>query len=496
MFGSQEKNKRRGTWVQWTLPTVIFAVAICIILTGYNSNIHTAVAMDEESKLVDLVYSYARDFEQRTAFYERVMTYTADSLATAENPLAEENVRMIAKLSETYHFVNVYILTGETEGVDGLGVDCPDVARRYFNRLPVAGAALSGFFKTPDGKYVALLSAPIRNEDRVLGFVVAEYQPNEMKEIVNTPDFISANVYAYVSDTGQIMDQAGLESRFMAKGINFFEDGESYVFTDGSIEEMKQSLKEGKAGVMRARINAKNERLFIYQPVGDKGDFIVESANQQMLTRKIQDSCRPTTIMVDLVYLILAIFAVVLVAINIFNATAHARTKKELQDKAESDLLTGLLNKIATEDKIKNYLQGEGQDRTSMMFVLDIDNFKNINDTMGHAFGDEVIAELGRQLSAEFRATDIVGRTGGDEFTIFLKDMKDDKILHAEAERVLNIFKNFKVGEYTKYFATASIGVAVYPQDANNFETLYKAADQALYKAKNRGKNQMAFYRD
>lgn len=493
---AQKKEKRNRSWLQWTLPTMLFAVAIAVILTNYNVRQRETIREDEETKLEDLVFNYAREYEITTDLYKRALTYTADSCAMAEEPAAEENIHMLNALVNTYHFENGYILTGDEVGVDMEGEACPDVARRYYNRLDSSGVMLSGYFKTPDNRHIALIGAPIRNEDAVLGYVVVEYSASEMKDIVNTPDYISANVYAYIASNGLIIDQAGLDSRFMAEGNNFYDDSQSYVFTQGSIDEMRENLAENKTGTMRAKINTKNERLFIYRSVGEEGDFIILSANEQMLSRKVSDRAKPTAIVVNVIYLILSVFAVVVFAINIFNATTHARTNKELQDKAESDLLTGLLNKIATEEKIKSYLQGDGQERTSMMFVLDIDNFKNINDTMGHAFGDEVISELGRQLSAEFRVTDIVGRTGGDEFTIFLKDMKDDKIVHAEAERVLNIFKNFKVGEYTKYFATASIGVALYPQDADSFETLYKAADQALYKAKSRGKNQMAFYRE
>ena len=131
-----------------------------------------------------------------------------------------------------------------------------------------------------------------------------------------------------------------------------------------------------------------------------------------------------------------------------------------------------------------------------MMFVLDIDNFKKINDTMGHAFGDEVLKTLGRTISSLFRVTDIIGRTGGDEFTIFLKFLKSDENTLKEARKLVQFFKDFTAGEYVKYSATASIGAAVFPENGSDFDSLYKAADKALYKAKQRGKNQLAFYDD
>ena len=113
---------------------------------------------------------------------------------------------------------------------------------------------------------------------------------------------------------------------------------------------------------------------------------------------------------------------------------------------------------------------------------------------MGHAFGDLVLKTLGEQLSQEFRKTDILGRLGGDEFVIFLRDIKTEDVIKMEADKILNFFKSFKVGDYVKYSATASIGVAMYPDDGKNFEELYKAADNALYEAKKQGKNRLIYY--
>ena len=110
------------------------------------------------------------------------------------------------------------------------------------------------------------------------------------------------------------------------------------------------------------------------------------------------------------------------------NVAEHDRL---LREEADTDLLTGLTNKLATERKIK-----ENPNSLGMMFVLDIDNFKKINDTMGHAFGDEVLKTLGRTISSLFRVTDIIGRTGGDEFTIFLKFLKSDENTLKEARRI------------------------------------------------------------
>ena len=193
---------------------------------------------------------------------------------------------------------------------------------------------------------------------------------------------------------------------------------------------------------------------------------------------------------------IIVVFIIFVVSISVFLSLRSKERGKVLEDKADTDLLTELYNKAATERKIKEYIESNPDSR-AMMFILDIDNFKKINDTMGHAFGDTLLKTLGKEIRTEFRMTDIIGRTGGDEFMVFLKDVTDDLIVEREANRITKFFHDFKAGgDYVKYSASASIGAAIFPDDAKTFKDLYMAADQALYKAKKRGKNQLVFYHE
>jgi len=185
----------------------------------------------------------------------------------------------------------------------------------------------------------------------------------------------------------------------------------------------------------------------------------------------------------------------VVTILNIIQIYISNKNTEDLKDMAETDQLTGLKNKLATETEIKEYI-AEYPDSLAMMFIVDIDNFKKINDTMGHAFGDEVLRELGRNIGINFRVSDIIGRTGGDEFTIFLKNLKEDANTLREAQKLIYFFKHFQVGDYVKYSVTASIGAAVFPEHGSDFDTLYKSADAALYKSKKRGKAQLSFFDD
>ena len=105
-----------------------------------------------------------------------------------------------------------------------------------------------------------------------------------------------------------------------------------------------------------------------------------------------------------------------------------------------------------------------------------------------------MLSTIGREIGSEFRATDIIGRVGGDEFVVFLKNIPDRKEAEGKAKRLIDFFHSLHPGEYVKSRVTASIGGAVYPEDGNDYESLYRAADSAVYKAKKRGKDQFAFF--
>ncbi|MBO4902801.1 MAG: GGDEF domain-containing protein [Lachnospiraceae bacterium] len=498
MAGVAKKIKRNITWIQWIVPTILFALFMTVSLVTYYNKATEQAKKDVVEEFYDQLSFYTGQYEL-SYFYSKAIAQSAADYCRdhSEDLFEDHNLELIQIICKNYSYNKGYIIKPDYTAIDTTNKKYADISLTgIFSKMSFVNAEITDFYLDGTGQALAYVSAPIKTEDQVLGLVVFEYKPSDIKQVVDTPDFISTNVYALMSKEGVLADRAGLEGAFMERNSNLYDKFSTYQFIESSPEQMKKDLEKGNSGYVIAKLNANNIRYFFYRPIEDQGTCFVMSVNNGMINHKIEEHSRDAKNIMVRTLVVMAIFIVALVAVLIMNLAKNTRANKELINKAQTDLLTDLLNKKATEEKIKEYLAEEGKDKTSMMFILDIDNFKNINDTMGHAFGDEVIATLGKQLRSEFRVNDIVGRTGGDEFTIFLKDLKDDNLLKSEANRVLGIFKNFKVGEYTKYFATASIGVSIYPQDADTFEGLYKAADQALYRAKNRGKNQMAFYKE
>ncbi|MEG2187214.1 MAG: diguanylate cyclase [Clostridia bacterium] len=166
---------------------------------------------------------------------------------------------------------------------------------------------------------------------------------------------------------------------------------------------------------------------------------------------------------------------------------------------AQRDSMTGLYNKAAMETLANKALSEYPYGRHALM-VLDVDDFKRVNDTLGHAFGDLVLMDVAVKLKTAFRNHDIVGRIGGDEFAILMKNIPNTSSVLKKGTELTELFCQIHVGKKQKSKISCSIGMMITEgntdADTESFETLYRKADAALYQAKQDGKNQFVLYQE
>lgn len=178
----------------------------------------------------------------------------------------------------------------------------------------------------------------------------------------------------------------------------------------------------------------------------------------------------------------------------IINVDAKKRSVQALQNRAERDALTNLLNKDASKDYIESFLASSNNQSCSAMLVIDLDNFKQVNDQYGHMFGDIIIAQAAEEIQKLFRTDDVVGRIGGDEFIVLMKNIPSQDLLHNRLNSLITVFDTTLHNRVPEANLGCSIGVALYPQHGTNHNVLFRRADQALYKAKASGKNTYKIY--
>jgi len=171
---------------------------------------------------------------------------------------------------------------------------------------------------------------------------------------------------------------------------------------------------------------------------------------------------------------------------------AQMREEQRLIFAAKMDKMTMLLNRETTMEQIKQILSIDC-DNTHALYMIDVDNFKALNDTQGHQMGDEFLVALAAEIRKRFRDSDIVGRIGGDEFFALMRNVPGETAAAAKAQELLEAIQTV-CAEYSSVHLSASIGISLYPNNAKCMEELYAKADDALYQAKRKGKNQFVFY--
>lgn len=176
--------------------------------------------------------------------------------------------------------------------------------------------------------------------------------------------------------------------------------------------------------------------------------------------------------------------------LSVEDVTKAHWTHLEDQKRMETDPLTGLLNRSAFISRLDDLFSAAPNGRHALV-ILDIDDFKRINDRFGHAEGDRALMLVGEKLSQALRQDDLIGRLGGDEFMLCLRYMQSGDVLDG---RLLHIRKTLEFVFGQDLTLSVSLGAALFPADGTDFETLYRKADAALYDAKRNGKNAFRIY--
>ena len=169
--------------------------------------------------------------------------------------------------------------------------------------------------------------------------------------------------------------------------------------------------------------------------------------------------------------------------------------EKHLEHQAYHDSLTGLPNRSLMMDRIDQAIkQSHRSNNLFALLFLDLDNFKHINDSFGHAVGDEVLKEIAVRLRSSLREVDTIARLGGDEFTLLVSGFENIVEINEVASKLFEILQKPIFIDERELYVTSSIGISVYPNDGANAESLIQSADTAMYRAKEEGRNGFQFY--
>lgn len=490
-------EKKYRKIVQWLVFGFCMALFIGILIFNSFTKIKRQGKEYYENQMISIADSHAGEIDYELKKMQISGETAAQMLSVAENPGKEEIASAVSAIMDNTNAYQVIYHGGNGLGYewDGNEITEVDLTQRSYYR---------NFFKVKNTKYDYLEDEEKDGADALLVIIpIGEsidksllifYSMDKVDNMLRVATEFDSDSFAVLIDSsGTIITKGNYESSFLSSPNLWSGIAQE---ARNEMTRAKVQMMNGASGYFKASSqNASEEKVLVYSPMEVNDWVVIVGVNQEYVNKREKNYWKNSISMIYQILGVIFVFLVIFLIYHFIGKKKNDENDRLLREKADTDLLTGLTNKLATERGIKDYI-AQNPDSLAMMFVLDIDNFKKINDTMGHAFGDEVLKTLGRTISPIFRVTDIIGRTGGDEFTIFLKFLKSDENTLKEAQKLVKFFKDFTAGEYVKYSVTASIGAAVFPADGKDFDSLYKAADSALYKAKKRGKNQLAFYDD
>lgn len=259
----------------------------------------------------------------------------------------------------------------------------------------------------------------------------------------------------------QISNEYIYEYCFKEKCLKLYDKFNEVFYTEESLDYVRETLVD-----LILKGEECQDTISLPLPYGQKGTFKIVKSNVYNDYGKIE-------------YIIG----------KLIDVSKEMAEKEELLVRSQTDGLTGVLNATTTKEKIRKRLAVKEQNITDVFILLDCDNFKQVNDTYGHLKGDQILVDIATCLKQSFSKCDIVGRHGGDEFCIYIKNISSNDIVMQKCADLRTLIN--EKGEDVS--VTVSMGVVLITE-RETFESMFEKADEALYEAKNKGKDCYVMY--
>lgn len=483
------KHLQRKSLYRYAAALFAFLCFLGICLAAFFMGIQRAVERNTQEMLADNV-------ARQSGLVVSLMEIEFDALnglaafigeqGSAQNPETLRGLMNAVVSQSKFHRITWY--TADGIGLSSTGEAMPSGNGQNFFEKSIRGESVVSepFESVVDGENLIALSVPVYQGDAITGVLVGSYDVRYINEIPFS-DLYDGSGYVYIMDLGGKV--IAMDSRYSAQwnDVNFYDYYSRFTFDGGdSLAGVQEDFEQGRGGVCLLH-SGSDARYLVYEPIGYNHwvlCYVVPQKNAQQSYAFIQEY------EVALSLFVVAGLIILLAVLQYINA----RDRRQLVDRAETDAMTGLLNAVSTRETIDAWLRHEGCRGVQALIMLDIDKFKDVNDTYGHAVGDEALRQTAGLLKRHFRGTDIVGRVGGDEFIIFMKNIPDARIVEKQLTRLCAAFHTLRVTDTPELRLTCSAGAAMSTQCSGDFDTLYKQADQAMYTVKRGTRDGFSIY--
>ena len=481
--------QKRKFWeivFQWVFPCALLVVALVLSLYEFNNKMNSAIQTVVDDQAEQIGYYYSAGVDDKLGALGDITSAMANIMASRpdrSDAFVYEKLDTIVKASNAY--MSAYCaVNGKGMLSDRREFDMSEL--NYYGSI--SGTSAHYIYAGTDGingQTAFIYVCPIAISGNVTGYLLSYMNPDNMKEFFDNSVYGDKAFFSLVNRNGTIMACYGATDGTAILQNDFWNSLKDISESLGSWTLFERQQQKGNSGILHVKEDGVGKIVCHFPIRGTEWNLVV-GIDESYLSG-IQQSFRgPIVNLIVKISISIAVALIIITAINILVRIKASEHSKVLEDKADTDLLTDLNNKMATERKIREYME-KYPDKQGVLFVLDVDNFKKINDTMGHAMGDLALINLVKILKENFRKDDIVGRLGGDEFIVFMTDTEFAADAEAKGAEILDVLAASKEEPHF----TISVGAAAYPAAGQDYENLYLAADHAMYVSKKTGKNRI-----
>ncbi|WP_373482690.1 GGDEF domain-containing protein [Acetobacterium sp.] len=469
------------------IPIAILLVLILILLYNFGSaSRHTAKSMVENALLKE-TGDFAAQINDELDVMTRMGEAFRDMIILTPVNKSIDTLPIIGTLCNNSDAYMVVYCNAEGVGLTQNGIKVNVSKDNFLNPENNHSQYYAYLQKENIMQAEAVVSViPIIKEDQVDGYILMYYSVSRIRKIfTQTPAFADA-FFIFSVDEGLIITTEDLNAPPPVGTTQL----QLLAEMDPAMDPTPVQAAMANQQNFSLNLAIKDDPHYvIYSPIGINAWYIAIGFEEAQYDQLLIDQWGSMRNLITYLLVVIFIFVFGVIGTMVLMRIFYQKHHRKLQTAVDLDLLTGLNNKMATERKIKQYLI-DHPETSAILCVLDLDNFKEINDSLGHVVGDDVLKMIGAILRDRFGDDHVVGRVGGDEFIIFIKAITTAAAL-VEIQKVRDLIDTPVLSGETEIAISFSIGVAEYPADAADFKELYTIADNALYQAKKNGKNQL-----
>ena len=456
----------------------IFIITLVIGISIFFNVVQSSIEKNSRETLITNVTQQSEHLNTILNINYSYLNVLAQELSKSEDLFSENNISLIKAFMENTDLNRTAIIDSDGNALYDNNVVKNVAHRRYFKESMQGKQSLSDPLESSvDQQTRVILSVPIYKNNQVIGVVGGSYNVTKLGNMLFDDLFDGQGKSFIVDQDGNLITRdEKYEKKHNIKTID-------NLFDICDEKEVKTDFNQQESDLIQIQTK-KNKSLYLaYSPL---------KINDWMICYivPVHVAQESYTFIKHYETLLATFLGLIVLSLMIYLAHSNSRENKYLIHLSEIDPLTSVFNKETTQKLIDQKLKNHEH---FCFLILDVDDFKSVNDNYGHAVGDKVLKNLSDLFKNHFRQTDIVGRIGGDEFIILIED---EHIAESRIQSLLKKVNALKIEELQDFKLSISVGMAFAPSNGTTFMELYRHADHALYQTKRTGKNNYKIYKN